>query len=75
MKSYEDLNIEQVGSESDPFTLERYRHFSQHFPKSVKNVLDVGCNTGRGGRVLKQLNPNLFLAGLDCVQSRLDRIE
>jgi len=75
MKSYEDLNLEQEVSESDPFTLERYQQFFQHFPRQLKTVLDVGCNTGRGGGVIKQLNPQLFLVGLDCVQSRLDQLD
>jgi len=75
MKSYEDLNIEQEVSETDPFTLERYEQFFHHFPKPLKTVLDVGCNTGRGGRIIKELNSNIYLAGLDCVQSRLDKLD
>lgn len=37
-------------------------------------VLDIGCNTGRGGKVLKQLNPDLRITGLDVVKDRLDRL-
>ena len=40
--------------------------------------LDVGCNTGRGGAVLKDCNALLQLTGLDCVPERvaaLDRIK
>jgi len=75
MKSYEDLNLEQEVSERDPFTLERYEQFFHHFPKHLKTVLDVGCNTGRGGKIIKELNSNLLLTGLDCVQSRLDQLD
>jgi len=74
MKNYKEINIAQEVSETDPFTLERYRQFFRHFPKQVKTVLDVGCNTGRGGKILKQLNPHLNLVGLDCVNSRLAKI-
>ncbi len=74
MKNYEEINIAQEVSETDPFTLERYKQFSCHFPEQVKTVLDVGCNTGRGGSILKELNPHLQLVGLDCVDSRLAKI-
>lgn len=71
---YERANALQVGSEVDPFTEERYRQFARHLTRSHTSVLDVGCNTGRGGSVLKGLRPNLEISGLDCVQSRLDRL-
>jgi len=74
MQNYVELNKAQEVSESDPFTADRYAQFFRHFPDSVRTVLDVGCNTGRGGAVLKQLNPALNLIGLDCVDSRLERI-
>lgn len=74
MKSYEQMNILQELSEADPFTLERYRQFFDHFPNHAKSVLDVGCNTGRGGSVFKELNPQVELVGLDCLQSRLEKI-
>jgi ubiquinone/menaquinone biosynthesis C-methylase UbiE len=73
-KSYEQINAEQQYSETDPFTPDRYRQFFHHFPAHVENVLDVGCNTGRGGRVLKECNPHLEIIGLDCLQPRLDKI-
>jgi len=37
-------------------------------------VLDVGCNTGRGGAVLKAIRPDVQIYGLDLLQSRLDRL-
>ncbi|WNZ27683.1 class I SAM-dependent methyltransferase [Leptolyngbya sp. NK1-12] len=74
MKTYEELNLAQTESETDSFTLDRYRQFFQHFPRGVETVLDVGCNTGRGGQILKALQPSLKIAGLDCVESRLKRI-
>lgn len=73
-KNYEALNLTQPESERDPFTEERYAQFYRHFPKGAKKVLDIGCNTGRGGKVLKELNPNLFIHGLDAVKDRLDRL-
>lgn len=71
MQNYESLNRQQVHSETDPFTEERYKLFSSFLPRSTTRVLDIGCNTGRGGRVLKQLNPQLVISGLDVVSERL----
>lgn len=71
---YEQLNLSQPESEKDPFTEDRYRQFYRFFPKSVSRVLDIGCNTGRGGRVLKSLDARLIIYGLDAVKDRLDRL-
>ncbi len=59
-EKYEVQNAQDV-SERDPFTLERYEQFFNFFPKEAIKVLDVGCNTGRGGLRLKELNSNLTL--------------
>lgn len=72
--NYEELNLTQTGSEHDPFTADRYCQFYRFFPQNALRVLDVGCNTGRGGGVLKQLNPHLAIHGLDAVKDRLDRL-
>ena len=74
MKDYESLNIQQGGSETDSFTEDRYRQFYYFFPKNVHTVLDIGCNTGRGGKVLKKLNNQLTIYGLDAVKNGLDRL-
>ncbi|MEQ8541756.1 MAG: methyltransferase domain-containing protein [Coleofasciculus sp. D1-CHI-01] len=74
MRNYEELNIAQEVSETDPFTRERYKQFYCHFPDDVQTVIDIGCNTGRGGQILKELNPSLKVVGLDCVASRLAKI-
>jgi len=66
-----EINRMQKVSEGDSFTPARYRQFYRHFPEHAKTVLDVGCNTGRGGAVLKQCNPALDLTGLDCVPERV----
>jgi len=71
---YERLNQEQKGSEKDPFTEERYQQFFRCFPDKARRILDVGCNTGRGGAVLRRFNPELYLVGLDCLQERLQRL-
>ena len=72
-EKYEVQNIQQFDSESDPFTLERYKQFSRFLPQTTREVkiLDIGCNTGRGGQRLKELKPSITLCGLDCVQARL----
>ncbi|KST67759.1 class I SAM-dependent methyltransferase [Mastigocoleus testarum] len=74
MISYEELNAQQEVSEKDPFTSERYQQFYGFFPANVETVLDIGCNTGRGGQVLKKLNQELKIFGLDCVRDRLNKL-
>ena len=70
-----EANRSQRGSETDTFTPARYRQMLGHFPKHAEKILDVGCNTGRGGRVIKQLNPACELTGLDCVPERLAALD
>lgn len=72
--NYEVQNIQQEVSEHDPFTLERYEQFFNFFAEGTLKVLDVGCNTGKGGSRLKQLSQSISLFGLDCVQKRLDAL-
>jgi SAM-dependent methyltransferase len=71
---YADRNAQQTASESDPFTVSRYAQFCKWLPQAPIKVLDVGCNTGRGGQELKQRRPRAELHGLDLLQSRLDRL-
>jgi len=73
-KNYEAQNAEQSIAEHDPFTLERYEQFQRFLPEGPIHVLDIGCNTGRGGARLKAISPQIRLSGLDCVQSRLDAL-
>jgi SAM-dependent methyltransferase len=47
----------------------------RHFPVGAKTVLDAGSNTGRGGRVLKSLDPGLEIVGLDCVPERVEKLD
>ncbi len=74
MTDFVALNEAQVESEIDPFTATRYRQFAAWFPKPTADVLDVGCNTGRGGSVLKALQPAWKIVGLDLLASRLERL-
>jgi len=73
-ENYEALNLKQPESEQDPFTEDRYRQFYKFLPKKASSVLDIGCNTGRGGSALKSLDRNLKLYGLDAVRDRLIRL-
>ena len=75
MVAYELRNELQVESEVDSFTAERYGQFARHLSPQATQVLDVGCNTGRGGRALKDQRPTLELTGLDCVAHRLARLD
>jgi len=70
-----ESNRAQVGSETDSFTPERYRQMYAHLPRDAGRVLDAGCNTGRGGAVLKSLNSRMQLVGLDCVQERVAALD
>jgi SAM-dependent methyltransferase len=73
--SYEQVNKLQKNSEDNPLTPARYRQFVRHFPPQVGTVLDVGCNNGRGGEVIKELlGPGIKLYGVECVQERIDQI-
>lgn len=74
MNKYEQLNLSQPESETDPFTEDRYRQFFHFFPDGARKILDIGCNTGRGGKVLKDLDSGLQIYGLDAVRDRLDRL-
>jgi ubiquinone/menaquinone biosynthesis C-methylase UbiE len=69
------LNREQSVSETDRFTVERYAQFLRHLPSGARDVLDVGCNTGRGGLYMKRNNPELNIVGLDCVPARLEKLD
>lgn len=60
--------------EDDPFAEDRYRQLFRHLPRGTDTVLDVGCNDGRGGQILSELNPALTIVGLDCVQAKLDAL-
>lgn len=74
MLNYEDINVQQEISETDSFTEDRYKQLYRYFPSDVRSVLDIGCNTGRGGKTLKLLNQQLQIYGLDCVQDRLSKL-
>jgi len=69
------LNRAQQQSETDRFTVRRYQQFVRHFPAGTRDVLDVGCNTGRGGSVMKALVPTLRLTGIDCVPERVAALD
>jgi SAM-dependent methyltransferase len=70
-----ELNRGQKVSESDPFTERRYTQFVRHLPPNAHDVLDIGCNTGRGGVVMKALRPSLRITGLDCVPERVEALD
>jgi SAM-dependent methyltransferase len=69
------LNREQEISEVDPFTEHRYHQFVRHFSPRTREVLDVGCNTGRGGAIMKALLPGLRITGMDCVPERVAALD
>lgn len=66
-------NLDQTWSEVDTFTIERYNQFSQYI-KGGQSILDIGCNTGRGGASLKRINPTFKLFGIELIKERIDNI-
>lgn len=74
ISQYAEINKQQATAEVDTFTTKRYAQFFKHFNRGDRHVLDIGCNTGRGGQILKTANPQLRLTGLDVVEERLDKI-
>jgi predicted TPR repeat methyltransferase len=73
MSDLHALNSEQHVSETDSFTPHRYRHFCKYLG-GVERILDVGCNTGRGGAVIRSVHPTAVLVGLDMVERRVAAI-
>lgn len=71
IEQYRAYNRAQPDSGVSPFTVQRYLHASRHLPAQCDVILDVGCNTGIGGRVLRQAGSRARLLGLDCVPERL----
>jgi ubiquinone/menaquinone biosynthesis C-methylase UbiE len=74
LEQYIDLNKQQIASEEDVFTERRYIQFFKYFRRDDKKILDIGCNTGRGGMTLNGLSPGLELTGLDIIEDRMRRI-
>ena len=67
---YIKANQEQLCSEADPFTRDRYKQFVSKI-KNPKAKLEIGCNTGRGWKILRDGFPEAVFIGLDIVEERL----
>jgi 2-polyprenyl-3-methyl-5-hydroxy-6-metoxy-1,4-benzoquinol methylase len=72
-EDYVALNEAQTISEVDSFTPHRYAQFARHLG-SAQRILDVGCNTGRGGAVLRAALPSVHLEGIELLAGRADRV-
>ena len=71
----EQINRAQTASEVDRFTEGRYRQFARHVDRDFAGqVLDVGCNTGRGGRAFLAAAPKVILDGVELLADRIERI-
>jgi len=68
-EDYGALNAAQTISETDSFTPYRYVQFARHLGNATR-ILDVGCNTGRGGGVLRQTYPSAHIEGLEMLAAR-----
>jgi SAM-dependent methyltransferase len=75
-KKYAEINYGYDVRDVDSFTPNRYRQFFRHLNLSDQSMIaiDVGCNSGVGGQVLKQLAPQIQLLGLDCVPDNLEKL-
>jgi len=69
------VNRSQYFSETDTFTEDRYRQMYHQLSAKTVDILDVGCNTGRGGAVLCQENQALKITGLDCLAERIEKLD
>jgi 2-polyprenyl-3-methyl-5-hydroxy-6-metoxy-1,4-benzoquinol methylase len=70
----EQINREQSFSERDSFTERRYRQFARHLGRFTGQVLDIGCNTGRGGQAFLASSPGVQLDGVELLADRIARI-
>ncbi|HTQ21893.1 class I SAM-dependent methyltransferase [Mycobacterium sp.] len=71
----ERINRNQVHSETDPFTERRYRQFARHLRRTTTGcALDVGCNTGRGGRAFAAAAPGWVLDGVELLPERITQV-
>ena len=71
----ERINRAQLASEVDRFTEGRYRQFARHLGRGFTGqALDVGCNTGRGGRAFLTAAPHVTLDGVEMLADRIERI-
>ncbi len=68
------LNRAQLVSEEDAFVIYRYRQFANHLSERAIDILDVGCNTGRGGAVLKSLLPSSHIVSIELSSGSFDAI-
>lgn len=68
-----EINKSEIFSEIDTFTMERYKQFSKYI-FNKQTVLDVGCNTGRGGKILRENFPESKIYGIDLVSDWLSCI-
>jgi ubiquinone/menaquinone biosynthesis C-methylase UbiE len=76
MTNYAKINEGYDVREVDSFTPKRYRQFFRHLALKGEEttIIDVGCNSGVGGQVLKELDPQIQLFGLDCVPTNLEKL-
>lgn len=71
----ERINRAHAASEVDRFTEGRYRQFARHLGGAFTGqALDVGCNTGRGGRAFLTAAPHVTLDGVEMLADRIERI-
>jgi 2-polyprenyl-3-methyl-5-hydroxy-6-metoxy-1,4-benzoquinol methylase len=68
-----EVNRSQKISERDTFTEIRYLQMIS-YARNKGSVLDLGCNTGRGGLVIKSIYPDCVIDGVEIVSERIDKI-
>lgn len=74
MIDYEQINAAQKVSEQDSFTAERYDQFIKYFRSQDTNIIDIGCNTGIGGEIIRKKNEQIKIIGIDIIMNRLNKL-
>ncbi|WP_370443899.1 class I SAM-dependent methyltransferase [Terrimonas sp.] len=73
--NYSDINKQQASAVHDPYSIFRYKQFAKHIIGNNLTILDIGCASGKGGKVLKECNPTNKIIGIDVVAERIDSVD
>jgi predicted TPR repeat methyltransferase len=68
-----EVNRSPANSEWDSFTEDRYLQMIK-YARNKNSILDLGCNTGKGGPVIKAKYPSCKMDGVDIVSERIEKI-
>jgi len=75
LKRILELNRAQEISGHDTFTPGHYLRSLDHFDAHARDVLYLGCNSGRGEAVMKTRTAHLRITGIDCVPKKVASLD